>query len=169
MKFDGAHLDQFQQSCLIFDIQILKRLSVVPEFEGMHIFAEALAGVPLIETAATDSIRAAQQTERMSSNVGKHKRRSRGVISGQRALGDSPLGDNAIRMRDRDSMKRQRIALFRSKIFRGSASGISHDIDRLFIFSGWAYARFRAAEVDCGRHRLARRMRCYFAGFGKLF
>ena len=61
MDFDRAHLDDFEQALHIFDIEVFIILALVLELEGLHVRAEALAGIALIEALVADARGAAQQ------------------------------------------------------------------------------------------------------------
>src|ERR1700691_4903206 len=61
MKFDGAHLNYFQQPFFIFEVQILVGLPFVFEFKRTDIRAQAFSGIPLKKTLLVESGRAAQQ------------------------------------------------------------------------------------------------------------
>ena len=66
MDFDRAHLDDFEQALLVFDIEVFVTLALVLELEGLDVRAQALAGIALIEALVADAGRAAQQAERMA-------------------------------------------------------------------------------------------------------
>src|SRR5665213_1000750 len=115
MKFDRAHLNHFQQPLFVLDIEVLIRLALVFEFKWAHISAQAFPWIPLKKTLLVDSRRATEQAERMPHNLRQYPGRDRCVIFGKFALRDmADVGDDALRMRNRDSVQHQ---LFRLLAF----------------------------------------------------
>ena len=108
MKFHGAHLNYFQQSFFVFDVQVFVGLPLVLEFKRMDIGAQTFPGIPLKETLLIDSRRAAQQTKRMPHDLRQHQGRDRCIIFRKFALRDmADVGDDTAGMSNRDSVEHE--------------------------------------------------------------
>ena len=108
MKFDGAHLNHFQQSFFVLDVQVLVRFALVLEFKRTNIGAQTFPGIPLKETLLIDSGRATQQAERMPHDLRQYQRRDRCIIFRKFALRDmTGVGDDAAGMSNRDSVENE--------------------------------------------------------------
>ena len=74
MDLDRAHLDDFQQTFFVLDIEVFVTLAFVPEVEGMDIFAESPPRATLKKTLlSVDAGRTAQQAERVTRDGGSIK------------------------------------------------------------------------------------------------
>src|SRR5688572_20932329 len=70
VDLDGPHLDHFQQTFFILDIEVLEHLPFVTELKRMHIRPQSLAGVALVETLAIDAGRTPQEAQGTSRDGG---------------------------------------------------------------------------------------------------
>src|SRR5437868_696668 len=105
MDLNRAHLNDFQQTLFIVDVEIFIPLPFVPEFEGMDVLAETLPRTALKETLlSVDAGRAAQQTERVTRDARQHEGCDGSVIFSKLSFRDvSYLRNDSVRMANSDA------------------------------------------------------------------